>query len=708
MNMKARYSQTILYLLAAMGLLSCGKEETREGMFTEEKIIEVSATVGAMTRSNPFGNEEEQQRFNRGDEIAVSDGSKTVNYKFDGMSWTSSSLNPVTGAADYLVWNAPVTYKAWYPATASAAGFTLPVTQAASLEALTSADYMTAEFVCDGADRIPDNHILNLSLRRWTALVTVKVTKVRDEFASDPNFNIYSISSRHGTIPFQEDADDVVEVFPLQQDANTYSAIVTPGKAKDDGVFILVEIAGTERSVMGIPEAEAGKHYIYNLVIGKTTVKITGVTVADWTDGATTEDRDTETSEYDVWDGVSVAAEFEGKSSYGTKDYPYKIGSGAALALLAQRVNNGESFEGNYFQMTSDIDLGGHSWTPIGVSNPFSGVFDGNCKTIKGLNVRHDVAEGGYRGLFGYVIGSELKDLTIRDARVSAERQAGILFGLNDSKPVVITNCHVTGEVSIVENTDATMGANCFGGLFGRADATVTNCSSEVTVTGNWDVGCMAGDAGESVFINCTASGTIKGLDDGESANMNIGVFSGSGGKRYENCYAQGKAEGKSNVGGFAGAIMGNALVRNCTAHSDVIGHDYYVGGFAGKAFGANNATESMNTRFVDCKAVGTVYSDYHFDVPQDHEPYMQRVGGFVGGASGAKMTRCLADTEVKVEYSGNDPDSPDQAGTFAGILWESMTIESCWFNAAKNILKLDPIGYDTDNSARDITGITK
>lgn len=699
--MKARYSQIILAILAVSGLLSCGKGETCGEIFRNHDAVRVNVSVGTQTRSNPLGDVEEQRRFNSGDEIAVSDGAKTVNYKFDGASWTSSSIDPVTSTADYLVWNAPVTYKAWYPAGANASKFILPLAQAASLEALTSADYMTAEFVCDDLASIPSDRSLNLLMERRTALVTVKVTKVRDEFASDPNFNIYSISSRHASIPFQEDADDVVEVFPLRRDADTYSAIVTPGKAKKDHAFIVVEIAGTERSVMGIPEAEAGKQYIYSLAIGKTTVKVTGVTVEDWGEGEPTEGRDAETPEYNVWDGTSVSTEFV---RYGTEHNPYEINSGADLAYLAQRVNGGEDFKGLYFKMTADIDLGGHKWTPIGVSSPFSGTFDGNGKTIKGLNVVHDGGARNYTGLFGLVDGGDFKNLTIRDAKVFAERETGILFGLNDGGQVTITNCHVSGEVRVTEDSQKTMGVNHFGGMFGKADATVMNCSADVTVIGNWCVGCMAGDAGESIFINCTASGTAKGEDSGEYPNGNIGVFSGSGGKRYENCKANGKAEGKSNVGGFVGDMMGNALVRNCTACSDVVGHDYYVGGFAGRVYGGNDATESKNTMFIDCMASGTVYSDYHFDEPQYHEPYMQRVGGFVGCVSRTAMTRCFADTEVNVEYLCRDEYNHDQVGTFAGMFLENMIIERCWYNASKNVWNLGTVGYDSSSSTYDIT----
>ena len=67
-----------------------------------------------------------------------------------------------------------------------------------------------------------------------------------------------------------------------------------------------------------------------------------------------------------VWDG-SVAKSFAGGK--GTKDDPYQIATGSQLAYFAERVNAGEygeKYADTYFELTSDIDLGGKEWDPIG------------------------------------------------------------------------------------------------------------------------------------------------------------------------------------------------------------------------------------------------------------------------------------------------------------------------------------------------------
>ena len=86
-----------------------------------------------------------------------------------------------------------------------------------------------------------------------------------------------------------------------------------------------------------------------------------------------------------VWDG-SVATSF--KYGSGTSSDPYLITTGAELAYLAQRVNAGNNFAGQVFQLVRDIDLNGRTWTPIGTdSNSFRGIFNGSGRTIKNANI---------------------------------------------------------------------------------------------------------------------------------------------------------------------------------------------------------------------------------------------------------------------------------------------------------------------------------
>ena len=109
--------------------------------------------------------------------------------------------------------------------------------------------------------------------------------------------------------------------------------------------------------------------------------------------------------EQEVWDGSTIATGY----SYGdgTSSKPYLIGDGKELAYLANQVNNGTNYDGQYFQLIGDIDLGGNSWTPIGTSsNPFRGIFNGAGHTISNGTIStptsHTRQEYGY-GIFGFI-----------------------------------------------------------------------------------------------------------------------------------------------------------------------------------------------------------------------------------------------------------------------------------------------------------------
>ncbi|MCL2477777.1 hypothetical protein [Candidatus Bathycorpusculum sp.] len=55
-----------------------------------------------------------------------------------------------------------------------------------------------------------------------------------------------------------------------------------------------------------------------------------------------------------VWDGT-IATSFDGGS--GTASNPYRIANAQQLAYLAQQVNGGTDYSGQYFRQTEDITL---------------------------------------------------------------------------------------------------------------------------------------------------------------------------------------------------------------------------------------------------------------------------------------------------------------------------------------------------------------
>lgn len=300
---------SILAPLASAALLAgCTKTAPERTWATDPDAVRIEASVGALTKTYPAGTEEEQKKFKGpegkypGDRIAVSaeangQTEKTVTYEFDAEVW-----NPVP-VTDYLVWKAPVTYKAWYPASAKD-GFTLPADQSGSLEEnhgnFEKADFMIGEYVCNSKDKIPSDHKLKLTMNRKMALVTVNVDKNRlnNQFDGKDIYMIRVESIRSGRSVVSPDgtgSGDPVDVRPYNYDNayttdGNYHAIVVPCDGDDSAVFLKITVCwkpGTEQDkavlyVTGRPAFEAGKRYTFNLTVGKDKLEAGDITVSDW------------------------------------------------------------------------------------------------------------------------------------------------------------------------------------------------------------------------------------------------------------------------------------------------------------------------------------------------------------------------------------------------------------------------------------------
>ena len=174
----------------------------------------------------------------------------------------------------------------------------------------------------------------------------------------------------------------------------------------------------------------------------------------------------------DVWDG-KPAEKFAGGA--GTVDDPYKISTGAELAYLAEKVNGGESYSGEYFKLTNDIRLneqdvptGGNSWTPIGngFDESFSGIFDGAGHVIRGLYI----SDAAFPGLFGMVDGT-VQNLVVQGSVTGGDEAIGeseAAGGICSTSEGEIQNCGFYGKVS--DSTDMLF----IGGVAGIGNA--TNC----------------------------------------------------------------------------------------------------------------------------------------------------------------------------------------------------------------------------------------
>ena len=263
----------------------------------------------------------------------------------------------------------------------------------------------------------------------------------------------------------------------------------------------------------------------------------------------------------------------------GTATNPYIIKTTGDLDLLAQKVNAGTSYEGKYFKLGDNIAYDkntGNNFTPIGyvlekdngeVNNfPFKGHFDGNGKTISGININNSSAR--YQGIFGYLKGT-VKNLVVRNCSIVTYHNIGAIVGLSEG---TIENCHVGSDVTLSGHLNV-------GGIAGRSiGATIKGCTSAATIKGITNSGSNADNLGGIVGANHISSltdnlftGAITG-DLGEYIGAIIGdnpkIFDNQNGTPTNNLYtstgfggigAEGSTTGADGAGARKAVVIGAA-----------------------------------------------------------------------------------------------------------------------------------------------------
>jgi hypothetical protein len=136
-------------------------------------------------------------------------------------------------------------------------------------------------------------------------------------------------------------------------------------------------------------------------------------------------------------------------------------------------------FSGSY-KLVNDIDcVNITSFTPIG-SASFTGIFDGNGKVIRNVNINSDLS--GYSGIFYSGNGCNVSDLILENITISlyitsgvSALRVGALFA--NSINCVFSNIEIYGSLLDVEiQTTRTLN---LGALFGyNSNDKIENCKS--------------------------------------------------------------------------------------------------------------------------------------------------------------------------------------------------------------------------------------
>lgn len=373
----------------------------------------------------------------------------------------------------------------------------------------------------------------------------------------------------------------------------------------------------------------------------------------------------------------------------GTLSDPYLIAN--ATHLQNMQLDLGASYK-----IINDFTMDGYH-SPVGeneTNKAFTGNLDGNYKTINNLKI------SGYsnQGIFGSTNGATIVNLTVNNDRNSTIYATGNYTGtfVGYAKGnLKMSNCHSNVKIT---------GKGYTGGLVGNAQsATIIGCSFSGSIDGTSNVGGIVGKATASSSTEPTIIENCRVLTDGESSDQisgtsPVGGIVGELTGKVQYCYTTANVTGSSQVGGIAGnmyySFKEKAYVFDSYSTGRIQANSTTgkVGGITGKGGNNDDYLNEINR----CYASGTIYNKG------------KNTGGIVGegGASYSyvKIDNSFALSENITQIA--TPSSKNYLGRISGMLgsYNSFTkyISTMQlYNASTNRSGTDGAGPITPDQAK-------
>ena len=192
---------------------------------------------------------------------------------------------------------------------------------------------------------------------------------------------------------------------------------------------------------------------------------------SDWTDWTLAlsadelgEDRNDQPDLPECWHMDRQNGKFQELKLYDVRpeDVQYEniveIGTRKELVDFARQVNGGEARRNTLYRLTSDIDLGGRAWIPVGpdANTPFQGVFDGAGYRISNFVVHAN--KHPFAGFFGYVgRQGQIMNLNLDCQIIRGGSTAGSLCAVNEG---TVINCTASSKCGFSRCTGVLAGQN--------------------------------------------------------------------------------------------------------------------------------------------------------------------------------------------------------------------------------------------------------
>lgn len=276
-------------------------------------------------------------------------------------------------------------------------------------------------------------------------------------------------------------------------------------------------------------------------------------------------------------------------SGSGTETSPYIIKSYTDLMALQQQVREENPAKGLYYRLDADIDCAGQNYyfTPIGFisanddyalrdntvpGTPFTGHFDGNGHTIKGIDYECGKLAG--TGAFSWLApGASVSNLTVSGSTFYSEGiSTGAIAGYNEGE---ITNCKsLNNQVMFTDHSG--------GGIAGGSTGLIEGCVSTSILRGYGSMGSIAGTVTGPVR-NCEGRGSVTHFGTTSSlydyTGGLIGTLNGSWSRENYPAVAEknicsavvSDRSAGSTSGGFIGSTVSNSANGNVVISKNLI-----------------------------------------------------------------------------------------------------------------------------------------
>ena len=292
------------------------------------------------------------------------------------------------------------------------------------------------------------------------------------------------------------------------------------------------------------------------------------------------------------------------------------------MAFLINDSSTNSTYKSLYYDVTSDIDLSLHYWEPIGNrSYNFSGHLNGKEHVFTGVFTN---VEGSNQGLFGYLRGANICNLSIANSEIVGTYYVGSVAGYASN--TTIYNCHNRSPIAGVFHStvsDSYIGSG--GGIVGYlsdSSSKVYKCSNSGTLDGERAGGIVGYATGDAQIYDCFNEG-VRNVDNNKFVG---GIAYKINSAEIYNCY------NTARINGYGAGIVSqveNGSVQYCYNTGVIANINRFGGGIAREVIGSGTISNCYNTAIVygggivadltsgdvtKCYNTGNIYTDGGLD----------------------------------------------------------------------------------------------